>query len=49
MPVDLVKVASRVVELVEKKAKDKNLDLRFNIADDFPLVMGDKISSIRFC
>ena len=42
VPVYLVKVASRVVELVEKKAKDKNLDLRFNIADDFPLVMGDK-------
>lgn len=42
VPVDLGKVASRVVELVSTKAAAKNLDLRKNIPQDFPLVMGDK-------
>ncbi len=42
VPVDLGKVARRVSELVEKRAQDKGLKLQTAIAEDFPLVMGDK-------
>ena len=42
VPVDLGKIARRVLELVSKKAEDKGLELRSAIPEDFPLVMGDK-------
>jgi two-component system phosphate regulon sensor histidine kinase PhoR len=42
VPVDLGKVARRVLELMSQKAEDKGLELRCTIDDEFPLVMGDK-------